>query len=271
MSYILEALTRSQRIREQNRLSSTTPVIMPFAPTHSGWWHHGSILLSMIALLMTGYSAWSWHYTQQVRLQDEPTGVLDVKQVDHSDSALAAVPVPHRDNSLTTILAEDETTYATSQILVVPAPRADGQPLPRGAAELRQALLSQSAPASSQSETESVIPDDLRADIELFKREVRHRQSQLPSAVTGSSEQAPTSRRAMTDDAALPSLNTRIPRASISTLVYHGQPQQRFLYLNGIKLYQGQQLDNGLQVVDIQPNGAIVAYQGTQFYLAFQH
>lgn len=68
--------------------------------------------------------------------------------------------------------------------------------------------------------------------------------------------------------AAAPGAN--IPPLKLDFHVYSPKPDQRFVFLNMVKLHEGEALPQGVRVDAITPDGVILSYQGTRFVLQHQ-
>ncbi len=57
-----------------------------------------------------------------------------------------------------------------------------------------------------------------------------------------------------------------LPPISVSMLVYSDRPADRFIYVNGSKKHEGDEVSAGLKLVRITRDGAIFTYLGRRFY-----
>lgn len=57
-----------------------------------------------------------------------------------------------------------------------------------------------------------------------------------------------------------------LPNISVSMLVYSRQPAERFIYINGTREHEGEQISPGLKLERITPDGAVFSYLGVHFY-----
>ncbi len=62
------------------------------------------------------------------------------------------------------------------------------------------------------------------------------------------------------------SIRESLPAISVSMLVYSRQPAERFIYINGSKEHEGEQISPGLKLERITPDGAVFSYRGVRFY-----
>jgi general secretion pathway protein B len=188
-------------------------------------------------------------------------------------------------------LSAPETVSVQPEVLVVPAPPKPGQPLPRGADELRRAVLGPGsspsidttaplplppAPAVTDSARQQVpehvpVPADLIADIEAFKKQVG---SGPPAARAAQEPVLPPPPRAVPaadTDIALPpppsvALRGRLPDFRMSVHIYDAEPARRFVYINGRKLRENDKSREGLRLERIVADGAVLSYQGESFF-----
>lgn len=59
-----------------------------------------------------------------------------------------------------------------------------------------------------------------------------------------------------------------LPALTLNLHVYSTQPNQRFMFINGKKYSEGQQLSEGPQLETITEDGAVLTYQGKRFSLS---
>ncbi len=57
-----------------------------------------------------------------------------------------------------------------------------------------------------------------------------------------------------------------LPTLSVSMLVFSDRPSERFLYVNGVKRHEGDEISRGLKLERITREGAIFSYMGHRFY-----
>ena len=67
------------------------------------------------------------------------------------------------------------------------------------------------------------------------------------------------------DAATIPGAN--LPDLRLDLHVYAVQPAQRFVFLNMMKLHEGESLPQGVRVESITPDGVILSYHGSRFVL----
>ena len=185
-------------------------------------------------------------------------------------------------------IASEAPSTREPEVLVVPAPPSPGEQLPRGAEELRRAVLGPAAsPPAIDSEPRQPppadepvpIPDDLLADIELFKRSVKGGGGGPPDAESKASKSAPIPPRQTSASKAEPTpvastrvspasqaLRAKLPPLSLSVHVYDAKPRRRFVYINGRKLSEGDTGRDGIKVEEILSDGAVLSWRGERFF-----
>ncbi len=67
------------------------------------------------------------------------------------------------------------------------------------------------------------------------------------------------------DAAAMPGAD--LPQLQLDLHVYSDKPDQRFVFLNMVKLHEGESLPQGVRVDAITPEGVILSFRGTKFVL----
>lgn len=273
MSYILEALKQSQQARERGQVPRLdSGLFEPPEPTPRRWpW----ILLAvcLVAGLVFGL-AWRIAPRQDQRSVAVPPAAPAIVSAPLAESPVAASPAA---------IPDSRAPAAASNVLVVPVPDADGRPLARGAEELRRAALGIDEPAPppvAQAEASApipppsdLVPADLRAEIEAFKRQLTRATDPVRNEPSVTRQAPLNTLPAPHVDAAraappAPGLSARLPRLAMSVHVFDADPQQRFIYLDGEKRQEGESTATGLTVVRIWPDGAELSFEGERFFHA---
>lgn len=202
-----------------------------------------------------------------------------------------AVHETARTSTRAPVLAAPESVSVQPEVLVVPAPPKPGQPLARGADELRRAVLgpdsspsiattdalpSPPPPGAMESTRQSVpeqvpVPADLIADIEAFKKQVG---SAPPATRAARAPTLPPPSRALPAadaDIRLPpppslALRGKLPEFRMSVHIYDADPARRFVYINGRKLRENDKSREGLRLERVVADGAVLSYQGERFF-----
>ena len=67
------------------------------------------------------------------------------------------------------------------------------------------------------------------------------------------------------DEARLENIN--VPELHLDIHVYSDKPKDRFVFINMTKLKEGSQLNQGLKIIEIMPDGVTLDYEGYLFIL----
>ncbi|MEA3639543.1 MAG: general secretion pathway protein GspB [Lamprobacter sp.] len=198
-------------------------------------------------------------------------------------------------------LSDPDDLSVEPQVLIVPAPPKPGERLPRGADELRRALLgpdvspsierrqSSSERTAPPAQDSTPVPPELIAEIEAFKRTFQTEAGTASSTnfqapardKPAVSESSPESSQVSTDSNAQPHrqgraadrppplssrLRQQLPPFLMTVHVYDKDPARRFVYLNGSKVREGGLTRDGFFVEQVLADGAIVRYEEHRFF-----
>lgn len=281
MSYILEALKKSQQERELGRVPSlrSSPLFEERPAPHPT--HHWALLatgLAALAVVIALYAAFRGPApVQGPRPADHPAGAQALPQTMVSTGP----PVPTVPPSPPTTpqplieppppkprpLASEPQTGAQPRAST-PPPQLEGD---WEAAILRQIEAEQAALNAArevlQDPVRSSIPEDLIQEIESFKEQVRHEQRGQTPPNRARREPAkipedPTQLRLT------PEQQAEIPAFLMTVHVYDPDPAQRFVIINALRYREGDETREGLKVEKILKEGAVLSYRGTPFYVA---
>ncbi len=268
MSYILEALKKSQHERELGQVPTLEKA--PFATEsvrgRPGPWLMAAVGLAMLAVLIALYAA----------LRAGPSGPATTEQ--------AAAPPESATEAAAAPAAVAPAQIAAPATEVVPAvaepakgPAVSAAPVPD--AEPVEEPESQAPPPASRSRKRdggipsrpaiSQIPEDLRQDVEAFKEELRQelagtKDKQKPRATAKASEpEVPPQELRLPPD-----VQKRLPRFLMSAHVYDKTPAKRFVLINNLKTREGETSREGIKVEEILPDGAVLSYTGHRFFQA---
>jgi general secretion pathway protein B len=337
MSYILEALKKSQQERELGQVPRIEGVVFDDSPLHAPrrGWGYAALLLAVVAVASGAYIALRGGVAADADIRaaaapepapaaasagsvadidgeprttrppegptastplpapvaapppaPEPVTVADAPpapRVEAPPSPTVPEPTPAPASKG---LDTPESRSVEPQVLVVPAPPKPGQPLPRGADELRRAVLGpDSSPSVDVKPTNTAsappppehapVPDDLIADIEAFKKQMHTAPAKPASPAVPAPPDllrglAPPTAAADNSDAVPPlaslSLRGKLPDFKMMVHVYDADPTRRFVYINGRKLGEHQKSKEGLKLERVLPDGAVLSYQGEEFF-----
>jgi general secretion pathway protein B len=98
-----------------------------------------------------------------------------------------------------------------------------------------------------------------------------------PAAASDDDAPAVDSTHAAADSADVPSYEqvssapgANLPELKLDLHAYASNPADRFIFLNEVNLKEGQTSPGGVRVESITPDGAILSWQGTRFFLHSQ-
>lgn len=298
MSYILEALKKSQQERELGRVPTLDTSSMfaedkePVRVTH---WGLISVGLAAVALVIALYA---------VLRTPVPSPVPPMQVSQESEVPLAPIPAP----SPAVSDAEDATVdSATAVAEVAPPPAASrveqpppmpltppALPAPPAPApiedagiiddeemaleseldpwleqELQRQMDAEQAlyaepPAPRRRPQRAEVPIDLIEDIESFKEQVRREQGIPPPAAPRQPVDIggdPTKLRLT------PVQQARVPAYFMTVHVYDDDPSKRFVHINALRYAEGEETRDGLRVERIIPEGAVLSYLGNPFFV----
>ncbi|MBK5940262.1 general secretion pathway protein GspB [Halochromatium roseum] len=337
MSYILEALKKSQQEREMGQVPrlQATAFEDPLERTRTQPWVFTAVGLAALAVVVAIYAALrpttapdassllSGELEQGISAgigsgqrsvagldADSDEGLADGSSRPEGAALQAAavqgavgaeVGVASASSASPTSplrLSDPDDLSVEPQVLVVPAAPKPGERLPRGADELRRAVLGpeaspsierrQASPDSAPPERDfATVPPDLIAEIEDFKRtfqsggtrpaasasrdaEAVRRSAAAPESTERSiGNRAENNRQAASGERPAPlssTLRRQLPPFLMTVHVYDDDPVRRFVYLNGAKVREGELTRDGFFVEQVLADGAIVRYDDYRFF-----
>jgi general secretion pathway protein B len=265
MSYILEALKKSQQERELGHVPTleTPSFLSEEGGGRPGVWVFAAVVLAGLAVIIALYSAF-----RSTAPTPEPTEtaaetpqsaapVQDAAASSPPDLQVAVEPDSHIDRSSPgpspSRLPAIEETGDSQYPVVMEAPAVPPPSPPVQAME--------PAPTPPPVRTQSTeVPQDLVADIEAFKREVREEQSTNTRPEKKEAKIAPR-------DLRLPKhVRERLPEFVMSAHIYDKERGKRFVLINGLKTREGEESREEITVEEILPDGAILRYDGNRFF-----
>lgn len=265
MSYILEALKKSQQERELGHVPTLdTPTFLSEEDgVRPSVWVLAAVVLAGLAMIVALYSAFratvpipepvetvaekalSAAPVQDVRASPSP----DLRVAAESDSDIARSSPGSTPSPLPAI----EETGDSERAVVKEAPATAPPSPPAQAIEPKP-----TRPPVHTQRTE--VPQDLVADIEAFKREVREERSTKARPEEKKEKIAPR-------DLRLPKkVRDRMPEFIMSAHIYDKEPNKRFVLINGLKTKEGEESREEIAVEEILPDGAILRYDGNRFF-----
>jgi len=265
MSYILEALKKSQRDRELGQvpdLTSETCSDSAEVAHKSGAspWIIGSVVIALLAMLIALYALF-WHQLPippSAETPINPTVALQPPVVAPVVTKAESRTMPAADAKPSTISSAPSKTPETTML------EADKIPPPVDKGKSR----------NERPEVEKIRQEYA----EILQRE-QQRSKQPPVApkpvrtpVKAAPQPAPVTEAVKTTHPAVYELPadvlSRLPARNIMLQSYSEDPAQRFVIMNSAKLYQGERTVDNLQIVEIRTDGLLLEFEGYRFFQA---
>jgi general secretion pathway protein B len=233
MSYILDALRKSQQARQPGTAPRTGAVHnISLALPVSGWWLALGIVL-LLGILAAVLLFWRGTVAY---LPDPPATPVTGEPVAVSPASAPAAPV-----------AVEKP---------VPAPESPVRKTAAVADLAEQARLPAPTPP----------PKKVAAARAEKKPAVNRRPETIKTAA------APAVPLVMDDTPLLQQMpqdfQRALPALAVTIHVYSHDESQRILFINNREYHKGSQLDGGIRVEDIVPDGAVLSFQGERFKLS---
>ena len=231
MSYILEALKKSEQERRIGAVPDLSMVQEPSARTAPRWprWLLGALLLNAVILVFVAWRVWDARQSAGV-----PAGRV---------AAVAPAPAPDLPIDAGPVHAAPETQPAVTP----PAAAAAAPVLPEPVSELPAvAPAPESAAQIPQSDFEA---PPLGPDLEP-----------LPDP-----QQTASAETVVRWEDLPPDQQAGLPVPRIDVHVFASEPERRFVLINLRKYLQGDTLDSGAVIETILADGLVLSYQGQQY------
>ena len=263
MSILLEALKKSEA---QRQLGATPTLQTPVEPSRqgtSGWGRWAPVAMGFVAAAVIAWAGWMQFRPPAATV---PGGHGPVAGMKDPAAATASAPVPaagRRDVDGSGKARQRPSSPGAAQRKSTGEDVAEKRRLlgksyrayepPPGAEPATAAAAAQTASATPAPGAPAAAPEEPTADA----REVPGRSSAVaaPGEETVSYWQIPAS------------LREGLPELRIRVLVFAERPEDRFLLINEKRLREGEELERGLRLEEIQRDRAIFSYQNYRFHL----
>ncbi len=288
MSYILEALKKSEQERDLGRIPTLTDA-PPAGVVGSGRKNLpviGALLLAVLAVLLALYSVFDGQFpessnpleTPQVAVtginekapetpeQKDSSGIpapVTLPAIDESKAAAEKnkqpIPTPAPEKTVTAVAIQPEAipaTAPTKQTIAAAPPKEKGSSTLETTASggIRN---EQKAPPESAAAEISPSPEVVVIPRPPVKNEASH--TQAPA-------KAVRKARPGTEHVLPYDVYRRLPKRKISALAYSAAPERRFVIVNSQKLREKESTEEGLVVEEILNDGVIFSFQGHRFF-----
>lgn len=272
MSYILEALKKSQQERELGHVPTLdTP---SFLPEENGLrpslWVLSAVILAALAVVIALYSALRGsppapetpdRVAEEIRSTAPAPGEVADPQPTGSPTAAGGSDAAGGDlGSTPAPVPETVDKPIVDQTLVMEAPAAIPPPPPPPLVPEPPTAPAPPPPPVPAHSGRTPVPQDLIADIEAFKREVREEQSTKARPEKEEDKIAPRDLRLPKD------VRKRLPEFVMSAHIYDKEPAKRFVLINGLKTREGEESREEITVEEILSDGAVLRFDGNRFF-----
>ena len=105
------------------------------------------------------------------------------------------------------------------------------------------------------------IPDDLRQDIQSFKEQIKGGEGGKAAKKANNQKPVPPQERRLPRE-----LEERLPSFLLTVHIYDAEPAKRFVVIDGRKLRQGDSSRGGILVEEILPDGVALSFEGHPFF-----
>ena len=291
MSYILEALKKSQQERELGQVPTLAgaPHLAPEKHRRGTYWGIVSVILALLATLIALYAAFGERWLSQ---SDASAPVAEPAR---KDAPATAAPPVAAEQPVTDVEEHEPTPEQEAEPARPPATAAAPQPgkpakpssiavksgkpptPPAAAGPAAAAPASVPLPPGAPE-----VPPDLVREVQRFKQELRRKKPDEPTPPTPA---PPAARPVVPDPAPFeelpteaqmppaprfaelpPGLQQTIPQHRVTVHVYSAAPEQRFVIINSRKRVEGERSSEGLLVEEITPDGVVLQYGGHRFF-----
>jgi general secretion pathway protein B len=238
MSYILDALRKSERERKRSSIPDPLSVQGPL-PLDKKRRHIRSYLIVVIVLLSTLVSGlWFgiWYGKNTPMTQDYVNRAVTVSQARNPQESVLESnskidDEPHhavkRDVTISGKLPPDISNPQASK-------KSQGRPVQRGEETTPDTAMTAPAPATLVPGAEKEIPPP--------DKNILYSIQELPAPI-----------------------RQKLPDFSFSVFLYSDEPASRTVRVNGVMMKEGQYVTDGLKLEEIIPNGVIFSYMNYRF------
>ena len=251
MSYILDALRKSDQLRQQH----AAPTLLLGQATAAPARQPAPLLYGGLAvILLAAGVAIGWLRPWQAEsAANRPATAQAPKSVP------AAVLAPRAETA-----PQPAPTALPPKVASAPAPKVASAPVPAPKVTSAPTPATKLAPAPApapepKQALQRVVPAPLAPG-------ASRRAPPPPVPGSGSSDLGAAPVASVMAMADLPlAIQQALPSMSISVHAYSGKPAERLVGINGRLLHEGEEIAPGLKLLEIMPDGMVLSYQGYNF------
>ncbi|CRI65971.1 conserved hypothetical protein [Thiocapsa sp. KS1] len=298
MSYILEALKKSQQERELGRVPTLDTSGMfseDKEPAPSSHWGLLAVGLAAVAVVIALYAVLRTPAPMPVPVQASaepaaavpvPTSASTLSEAGSEQAATGAVQAIASGGPSSTLPPTAQTSPRSpasragsdlvpgkeSEAIAEEEPAFEAEPDPWLEQELQRQLDAEQAAYSEPPEPvvprrrpqRAAVPEDLVEDIESFKQQMRREQGIPPP---------PAQRRPAdiggdpTKLRLTPLQQAQLPAYFMTVHVYDEDAAKRFVLINALRYVEGEETRDGIRIERIIPEGAVLSYLGNPFFV----
>ncbi len=299
MSYILEALKKSQQERELGRvptLDTSGMFTEDKEPVPTSHWGLLAVGLAAVAVVIALYAVLRTPGPVPVPIQAgaDPgaaatpmsTSAPALSATDSGQPSADAVPMIASDGADSPASSQAQTSprasgvpNASPRVSGVPGADPEGfpgeelgfaaEPDPWLEEELQRQLDAEQAayaepPAPRRRPQRAAVPPDLVEDIESFKQQVRREQGIPPPL---EQRQPADIRGDPTKLRLTPLQQAQLPAYFMTVHVYDEDAAKRFVLINALRYVEGEETRDGIRIERIILEGAVLSYLGNPFFV----
>lgn len=270
MSYILEALKKSQRDRELGKVPDITSdsgsdSAESESPSGINPWGILAVVIALAALLIVLYSVF-WRQLPEHAASQTRTPIA--KQLP------TVGPVVNKTAPETAPAAHSSPVKKPT-----PSPASTITPTPQKATLPVVTKVPESIPEDTSREKRPEVEKIRQEYAEMLQHEQQRPKQPPPRPAapvkTTVETNSPSAAVVAPDKPAHPAVYelpaevlSRLPARNIMLQSYSDDPAQRFVIMNSAKLYQGERTADNLRVVEIRTNGLLLEFEGVTFFQA---
>ena len=256
MSYILEALRKSERERQLGQTPALADVVLEGAvptPRRGGLW----LAVAGVLLLVNG-------------------GMLFYVWYGPRDAVPLAIPVP-APSSQTEGQPEQASKEEMSRKLIELESRIAQMDASKDAPSESESINADAGKGTAIAAEPTIQPDSLKKPEEVQhkiaaqpNRKMAKKREKVPSDDANSILRDPAPEEhseefASQDDDMPDRIRSKINEMKINMLAYSSQPEERFVIVDMVKYLEGERLPNGAELLEIRADSVVVQFDGVKY------